>query len=320
MIKYLSPTSIQAWRADKEEFYLKYIAKDRPPRFPQTQAMSVGSSFDAHVKSYLYEKLVGDSNPKFEFDALFEAQVEPQNRDKGKRDGRVVMERYRELGCLADLMLMLESGNPRFEFTVSDEENNITKQYEGKDGDGDTNPLVLLGKPDAYFTDRFGNDIILDWKVNGFYGSRVTSPVKGYTRLRPGGACHRNAQVMEYSGVMINVAQTLDVCSEAWALQTTIYSWLCGAQIGSNFLVAIDQIVGSEACGLRVAEHRGLVSPEYQKRLYQECKQIWEIVNSNHIFRELGIGESQARCEVLDGQAAGLREGGDWFSQATRGV
>ena len=56
MPEYLSPTSLNVWKRDQEQFYLQYLAEKRPPREPQTQPMAVGAAFDAYVKSYLYNR------------------------------------------------------------------------------------------------------------------------------------------------------------------------------------------------------------------------------------------------------------------------
>src|SRR6266404_6874123 len=79
-MEYLSPSSIGLFFSDLKEFYMHYLCPEKPPRDPQTAAMACGSAFDAYVKSYLYENLIG-KDPKFEFDTIFQAQVEAQHRD-----------------------------------------------------------------------------------------------------------------------------------------------------------------------------------------------------------------------------------------------
>ena len=78
---YLSPTSISLFYTDLREYYLQYLCDNRPERMPQTAPMAAGSAFDAYVKSYIYENLIG-KDPKFELSTLFEAQVESQHRDQ----------------------------------------------------------------------------------------------------------------------------------------------------------------------------------------------------------------------------------------------
>lgn len=313
-IAYLSPTSIAQWRSDQEEFYLKYLAFDRPSKIPQTDAMSVGSSFDAHVKSYLSEMLFGKNN----FETLFESQVEPQNRAFALRAGAICFEAYKCSGALADLMLELQQSKepPQFEFTVGGD------RVEGLIGG-----VVFLGKPDARYVDKRGRSVILDWKVNGYCSKWGGSPVQGYVRIRDGWTgehsrshCtqHKNAIILEG----INENGTLDIWSEDWARQLSIYSWLVGEEVGGGFVVAVDQLACKDG-KIRVAEHRCRISKEYQQELLKEAQEIWEIVHSDWIFRELDHTESLNRQAVLDAQAEGLRgegtENDEWFNTMSRG-
>ena len=61
-IQYLSPSSIAKYKDNPDEFYMNYLSDKAPPRFPQTEPMAVGSSFDAYVKSYLHQQLFGKSD------------------------------------------------------------------------------------------------------------------------------------------------------------------------------------------------------------------------------------------------------------------
>ena len=132
--KYLSPSSLGTWEADQEEFYLRYLADKRPPRMPQTQPMSIGSAFDAYVKSYYHKVLFNTVDPEFEFDTIFINQVEEHNRDWALVAGKYAFDAYQTSGALADLLneLQKSQSDPRFEFTLQDE-------FMG---------VPLLGKPD----------------------------------------------------------------------------------------------------------------------------------------------------------------------------
>jgi hypothetical protein len=275
--------------------------------------MSVGSAFDAYIKSYLYEYLYGKDNDDFNFETLFNRQVEDDHKEFARIAGKKCMDAYRISGALSDLVLMLEHSNAKFEFTAVGE---VT----GKIGEA-----ILLGKPDAYFTKQ-GTDIILDWKVNGYCSK--ASPAPGYLICRDGwtgsknsrshGKSHPDCIEMNKGGVPINVAMTLDKCKGDWASQTAIYSWLCGSQVGSDFIVAIDQLACDGCDKIRIAEHRSLVDPKYQWALYDECQKIWEIIHSDWIFREMSREESANRCQVLDQQAAALVNADPWFTKVTR--
>ena len=79
----MSPTSVSKFFSDKDEYYLNYLALDRPPRMPQTAPMSVGSAFDAYAKAHLYKHLYGNfcQGDEFKFEVIFEQQVDVHQRD-----------------------------------------------------------------------------------------------------------------------------------------------------------------------------------------------------------------------------------------------
>ena len=86
--RYLSPTAISLWSKSREDYYIQYMADNRPPRDPQTMPMSIGSAFDAFAKNFLHQALFGVGNdPRFDLETLFQAQVEPQNRDWAWKNG-----------------------------------------------------------------------------------------------------------------------------------------------------------------------------------------------------------------------------------------
>lgn len=316
--KYLSPTSLGQWEKDQEEFYLQYLADKRPPRIPQTQPMAVGAAFDAYIKSYYHSVLFNTVDPRFEFETIFETQVDPHNRDWARTAGKYVFECYKTSGALSDLLgeLQKSQSTPRFEFSLQEE-------FRG---------VPLLGKPDLHFVHHSGNEIILDWKVNGFCSKYNKSPNRGYLRVRDGwvgppsrnaNAVHKDAFAMNHSGVIINIAENLETINREWATQLCTYAWLCGAEIGSEFVVAIDQIVAKpdlpDRPKLRIAEHRCLVSPDYQRTAMARYSELWEIVNSNHIFRELSFEESATRCQTLDRQYEAFGDEGDDFLREMTG-
>ena len=324
--QHLSPTSLNQFYKDQQEYYLMYLADRRPPRFPQTQPMSVGSSFDAYAKSFLHERIFGaGSDPKFEFDAIFTAQVEEQNRDWARVAGKHVFDEYKRSGALAGLLLDLQKaiGKPRFELEVKGAINGYREGVTLEIGD-----VTFLGKPDVAYINKFGANVILDWKVNGYCAPRNTSPMQGYVRLREDGSNkgqHRNAQLMSHKGVMINVAGHLEDFDEDWAIQLGIYGWLCGMDIGSDFIVAIDQVVAKAAQPrplLRFAEHRLRISSDFQWRTFAKAQQAWAIINSDHFFRDMSYEDSKARCLALDGIADAVKgdgsENDDWFAKVTR--
>lgn len=322
--KYLSNTSISLFYKDRMEFYLKYLADERPPRFKQTRPMSVGSAFDAFVKHYIMEKLLGKDSipPEFERDTIFTTQVEEHHRDWARVAGEHVFECYKRSGALADLMIELELADvqPRFEFTVQ-------RTIRG---------VPLLGKPDIWFITKDGMHVLIDWKVNGYCASRSVSPKKGYIKIVDGWdhsvtkaskshkTPHKDAQVLKVGGIMCNVAVHLEDVDIGWANQTALYGWLMGEEIGAKFMTGIDQIVAKPNKPkplLRIARHRCRVSAAYQQGLWLRIKKVWDTIQSGHIFDEMPREKSVKRQEMLDGYHKaydGDNADEKWFQSVTR--
>lgn len=313
-LEYISPSSIAKFYEDRNEFYLQYLSEVRAPRFAQTKPMSIGSAFDAYVKSFLHERLFGkNKDSRFNLLTLFEAQVEQHNRDWAWMNGKHAFECYQRSGALADLLIDLEAsvGTPRFELDVKGVVNGfregVTKKMDG---------VTLLGKPDCYYINKHGSHVILDWKVNGWCSRSNVSPKPGYLRLRPGSGQfgvsgpHKNCIPMTWNGTMINTGQYLEDIDQDWARQLSIYGWLLGVEIGEQFVTAIDQMVCKPAHmypEVRIAEHRLRVRVETQWQIFAAAQHVWEVVHSDHIFRDMSVSESKAKCEMLDRQANALR-------------
>lgn len=290
--QYISPSAFAQWKKDQEEYYVRYLADNRPPRDPQTLPMSIGSAFDAYVKAEINARLNGDAGKtELCFENLFERSVEKQNRDTAKVDGLRVFQLYESSGALAELISQIYS-DVRMEFEVQG-------MVPSKRNSG----LVLMGKPDLSFKTKDGKHILLDWKVNGAYSQHHTSPMKGYVGLRGKDGshfkCHKDAQLGRWHGIRFNMASTLEFLNETWAQQMAIYAWLCGEPIGGDFLAMIDQIVGRLG-EQKIAEHRVTVGRTFQFGLDNDLHDMWSVIRSEHIFRDMTLEDSQARCKLLD--------------------
>lgn len=310
--KYLSPTSISLFYSNIEDYYIRYLSDYKPPRPPQNQAMSIGSAFDAYVKSYLHEKLFGKNHKDsdtYELETIFQEQVEPHNRDWAWRHGEQAFRVYKESGALSDLMLDLEKAvsDPKFEISIK---GRVSSKIGG---------VILLGKPDVYYINQEGHPVILDWKVNGWCSKSGASPKRGYIRIRHGSTDrkkdkgqHKEAMPMRYQGMMVNFGHHLEDVDESWASQLSIYGWLCGEDIGGDFITGIDQLVckptGLEFPDVRVAEHRLRTGKKFQNELFEKAVEVWDIVNSDHIFRDVSEETSKRRCKTLDAKAEVLKE------------
>ncbi len=319
--KNLSYSSVSLFGKNPEEFFLKYLAGNRPDKIPQEHPASVGSSFDSRVKAEL-SKVLGI--PGNSFDDLFIASVEPQNRDFALPAGQYVFDQYVACGAYDDLLAVLKTASEvHFEANVEREINGIP----------------MSGKPDCRFTitprDR-AVQVILDWKVKGFCSKNTTSPSKGYRLVRDcqgwpkpsrnNGEAHNLYLAYDHHGFEVS-AGFMETCNDEYADQISVYGWLLGQEPGDeNVAVLIDEIVAKPNGEpgvrplLRVANHRARVTRRHQLDLLDRIKRCWDAVQSGHVFPELSREDNDARCEILDDTAASLKTGGqdDWFSEVTR--
>jgi len=334
-VKYLSPTSLALFESNPTEFYLKYLAEHRPPRLPQTEAMSVGAAFDAFVKNYLVYALHGKVEARFEIEAIFEEQVEPHNRDFAFDAGEYCFDCYRQSGALANLMLELQQaeGEPQFEFKIEQ------RVGLGNVVDG----IPLLGKPDIYFRKPEGARVIYDWKVNGYCSKSPVSPAAGYVMCRDSwnpetlahsrshGQQHKRASLMNVGGIMINIADGLETVKKDWATQLAIYMWILGEEVGTRAIVGIDQLCCAPTSGsyplIRVATHRCRVGEEFQRELEARIVECWNAVCTGWVFRNMTREENDDRCRILDSQYKAYQNPVDyhsneeweaWFQSETR--
>jgi len=320
---YLSPTSISKAYSDPEDFFNTYSSVSPPDRFPQTFQMMFGSAFDGAVKNFLQTRLLGANNvpPEFKYQQIIEDQCDRQFWDKGhpmyvsEHDAfywaDYLLNAYKVSGALQDLLtpLLAASEQPRFEFTVSSE----IKSKEHETG------VVLLGKPDVYFKTKEGNQVIYDWKCNGIYSKSSTSPKKEHMKVRDGWhdvskpnyfgpiakhsrshmTQHKEAFPFFHKGLMINGNSCFSTIDATWAAQLCTYGWLMGEEIGSDFVLGIDQLCGAPgeymSPKVRVASHRAIVKPDWQREFFGRAKALWDKLQIGHVF----INETKERSDEL---------------------
>jgi hypothetical protein len=324
--KTLSYSSFSLCEKSPEEFYTQYLSPNAPTRTPQGPPLAVGSSFDAYVKAALHHDLFGGgADPRYEFSALFESQVEKQNWDFALRAGKHVFKAYKVCGAYNDLLFWLKKAikPPRFEFRIE-------RAIDG---------VPFMGKPDCQFVLNLGQgdfDNVYDWKVRGYCSKYATSPSKGYATCldtfqskpsRSHGKEHALYMPRDFHGLTIN-AGFLETCSTDYADQLCLYSWILGETPGDeNVVLGIEEIV-SKCMGegvkpdLRYARHRALCRKEYQLKLLERIHAVWDRIISGHFFNDMSKEDSDARCEVLDEVAAGQKldggETGEWFNDVAR--
>ncbi len=342
--KHLSPSAFMLWEKDPTEYCLRHLVDNRPPRTPQALPASVGSAFDAVVKSKLYAAIFGAGHdPRFEFDALLEEQVEKHNRDEARKMGLHVFENYVETGSYAELLAMMQDAQeaPQFEFSAGLVVDNVP----------------LYGKPDCRFVNVNGIHVILDWKVRGYCSKYGASPMKGFQQCRDGldwternltkrqlekreageevegkhsrNHCQPHALYLEmdFKGMPINQG-FLETCDEEWATQLSIYGWLLGEKVGDeNVVVCIDEVVckfmGEDQRPLiRIANHKARVSQKFQVDLHTRLRKLWDAIHAGWIFQEMSEKDSGQLFNMLQSRANGMASDGsdeeEWFSQLGR--
>ena len=300
----LSHSGFALWESNPTEFALKYLVEHRPPRVPQEHPAAAGSAFDAYAKAHLQHALDG-TNYGQRFQELFEAQVEPQNRDWAIEEGKYIFECYKVSGFYDELLDLLQKAkNPRFEFTV----------------DATINGVPFTGKPDCQASLKDSLEIVHDFKLNGYCSKNTTSPHKSYMKCRDGWVGkaskhsrshdkeHKEFLAQDYKGLTTNTSY-LEAANPSWADQLSLYGWALGEKIGDeNVVLSIHQIVASPSIPrpkLRVASYRARVSQAYQLKLAERLKTCWDAIHG-HVFLDVAREESDQRCADLEEMAIGL--------------
>lgn len=319
---YLSFSALTQFETDLDEAVLKYLADERPPREAQGQPASVGSAFDARTKSVLYERYYGPGYmpEKYSFDALFAAQVEPQNRDFALEAGDYVHACYKISGMFDKLVEILDRAiePPQFEFTIEREVGGVP----------------LLGKPDGYAKLPNGKSVILDWKVNGYCSKSPVSPNAGYQLCLDGyrapkqsashNTSHKNFRPILLDGVGTISESYLEDANEGWASQLSGYAWCLGEPVGTEDTVLIIHQVACKSLPaakplLRFAHFASRVRKPFQELLLKRYQKVWASIQSEHIYPHLSLEQSRERFELMNGQAKYMKDNqDDFFNQLVR--
>lgn len=305
--RHFSPTSYALWRSDQQEYYRRYLSERRFAKEPQSFPMAIGSSFDWFVKSHLNSCLGSKLGVKGELGAL-EKQVEAHNLPEAKTVGEAVMKAYTDSGALDALKREIVC-EARFEFGITARfaiRDRLLIETRERDPECVLDGLFLNGRPDGFFYTRAAHNtplvpVILDWKVNSWQSAQK-SPDPGFIAVHDVtgkvAGPHKDAYVAYHEGLKVNKSKALN---EEWRMQLSIYSWVLGVPIGTTIVGSIDQVIGP-CFKPRVAKHRFIIDGESQWKLFDDICAAWEIVNSDHIFRDVSKEESVARCVMLENQ------------------
>lgn len=264
--------------------------------------MAMGSGFDARVKSAIHTTVFGEAATKgspYEFECIFEKQVEPHVRDVVLERSADLFNQYVASGAYGELLgdIVHSPFAPEMEFSVR----------------GDIEGVPLLGKPDLRYITKSHLHVIADWKVNGSMSKTGASPVQGYKRCldygsKTHGKSHKKYRPLSFRDEEINEAY-LEEFDADWADQLAIYSWLLGESIGSeDFVIRMEQVAcrpvkDRDLPRAKFATHMSRISKSHQEALMARIKMCWQTVTSGHIFTDLSREESDNMCEMLDGKA-----------------
>ena len=250
MSRTLSPSQLSLFLEDEEQYYLRYVKKRT--KDPQTHQMALGSAFDCYVK----KELAGN-----DFDEAVQKSVEPQNHERAVVDGMDAYLKYVESGAFQILKRELTGANIRCE------ERQIV-EVQG----------VMLN----CIADLYTDDIILDWKVNGYYSSG--RPGKGYKRMMKDG--------VDKADVFSHVDSWKEGCSliePSWWIGLETYALVHKAKE-----VWLDQLIFSNK-KLRVAQYRWKFQETGVMDRYRELKERWAKYEATGEFlRDIG------RQRILD--------------------
>lgn len=287
---------------------MRYLADTKQPKDPQAIFMGVGSGFDAYVKSEIYSRSHGKTAMKgsfFDFETLFESQVEPHHRDEVLEKATFIWESYK--GCYAFDALWADILRSPVAPMMEDR---IEGVIEG---------VPLLGLPDLVYVDG-DHKVVCDFKILGS-AAKVgggASPVPGYQmcwdgwnddkRSKTHGNPHPKYEPFYFNGTEIGKAY-LEEFDADWADQMSTYAWLLDSDVCSeDFVVRIESAAcrNSNRNGFRVkwATHMNRVSSEHQQGLLDTYQEIWTAIENEHIFTDDTPERSKERQEMLELRAA----------------
>lgn len=279
---YISPSGYKLFKDDPKAYYIKYLSDNKLPREGQNIHMAVGSAFDTFVKTSLTDDL--QTETKFNLREFFEKQVAENHWDLCWEYGTFLLKKYKESGAYFALIkdMELASIEPKFEFDVS-------AKILG---------VPIFGKPDAYYVNKCGVVVILDWKVNTFITGK-NSKRKYYIIDYKNGQPHPDVIIKNNCDTPVSINYFLEDINPDWAIQQFFYAIGLGSKIGDMFITSIDQVTGA---GPSFYTYRAHLSRDYQIRMAKELKQDWAMIENHYPFhRIMDRDANDALLEKLEG-------------------
>lgn len=296
MPKGLSPSALARWEDRREEYYERYISPVRSPRPPQVNYMAVGSAFDAFVKSEIHSMVFGDAMTKgsqFDFQRLFESQVEEHIRDNVFKKAEFLFSEYKKTGAFGELAheILKSPYAPEMEFQVETVVNGVP----------------IFGYPDLRYVTRELVHVITDFKVNGSYSKHGVSPVQGYKRavsLKKDGSLkeevHKKYRPKQFKDIELS-ENCLSDFSRDWATQLTMYAWCLGEKPGEeDYVVRMEQLACRPDNKVKFATHVSQISGRFQFDVMRRLVEAWGFIEKGHIFTDLAFEENLEHCELID--------------------
>lgn len=317
--KYISPSALSKYLSDREQYYLDYLADNRPPRQPQTPAMAIGSGFDAAIKCCIANEVLDVCPDELMYERLKLDSVEAHNLTPHQEAYWLyIFDKYLASGSMADLIRDMEIGQHSIlQGTVAATVSCFTQE------------VPLLCKPDLFCVGEDDFITVMDWKTKGLMGSTNVSPTPKYVRVRdswgleagkPGSnkdMPHKAAAVIKSRGMEIS-SVPLEEIDRSWAIQLTIGAWCIAKAPEEDFLGVIHQIVPhwlstSKNPYVRVAQYYARPSKEFIRWLKGTLDDMWNAIQSGYIFTDLTVEENDERIQSLD-KVARIYEDSPWIA------
>lgn len=313
---YVSPSQMNLWNSDREEYYLRYLADHRPPRTAQTAPMAVGGAFDSHVTRALAVRYFGrddlrcGAGGEYDLDVMLESAIQGPDLDRSVLVGYglELFKRYMATGAYDRLCAEIDASSDLVM------QSSLYYDVPGVAG------LTLMGMPDVSFV-RSGVRHVYDFKCNGFFSS--ASPLKHFVWRGTGGTTvvHKGAILGKHScGTLIDLSGVFD---SSYLRQTSTYAWALagGLPKGDGIIVGIEQLACRAASsrwkdptvmreGVPVAvscvSTRRLVDVDTQAAVLREYTDMWAQISTGLIFDDVSRAESDAICARLELVGKGL--------------
>jgi len=257
-MKYISPSSFQAWENCEYYTYLDKCTNLKATDYIQSPNAMFGTVFDVLVKSGL-------------------CSTYGWSLDKNK---------IWEIGLTTTLAQCLTDGVKHANNYLTHKHIWSNHEWVGVDFQAEGN---ICGVPIFGYPDGETGDGAFDWKTRGYLASYTTSPKPGYTvayDLRTGDV---------YKGRHKKAGEPFDKINRPWAIQMLFYKWMLKGDNDSSFGGTIHEICiqpNRDIC----AEHCVSFSDEFIDEIKGKLVQMWDMYGGTTVELNVPIC-SDAKCQ-----------------------